>query len=409
MIAISLSPNTESDDVFLALKVLLTPWRWVKGSAIKSLEDWFKRYFQTQAAVSFDSGRSALYAILRAAGVKPKDEVLVQAFTCVAVPNSVLWAEARPIFVDVDKSGNIDIVDLEKKITPRSRAVIVQHTFGISANMERIKKVAGKHKLIIIEDCAHAFGASVSGKKIGTLGDFAFFSFGRDKVVSSVSGGMAITNSKRAAKLLRNFQKNLQLSSLIKIFTRLFHPIAFSFILPLYNVIGIGKIMLLAFQKIGLLDKPVVKEEYQGERPPFYPRKLSCAQSLLALAQVKKLDAFNKKRRQIAEFYAKRLSGLPITLPQIGDEDIVLRYNIQTANASSTYSFFKERGVLLGRWYANIIDPKGVNFAKIGYLPGSCPKAEALARASLNLPTYPRMNMKDAEKVVEVLREYFKI
>ncbi len=408
MIAISLSPNAQIDDVFLALKVLLTPWCWIKGSAIKSLEDWSRRYFQVQAAVSFDSGRSALYAILKAAGIKPKDEVLTQAFTCVAVPNSILWTEARPVFVDVDSSGNIDINDLKKKITQRSRAIIVQHTFGVCADIEKIKTIASKHKLIVIEDCAHAFGATLRGKKIGTFGDFAFFSFGRDKVVSSVSGGMAITNSKKAAKLLRNFQKNLQLPSLAKIFTQLFHPIAFSFILPLYNVINIGKIMLIVFQKIGFLDKPVAKEEYQGERPSFLPSKLSSAQSLLALAQVRKLDVFNKKRREIAEFYTKRLSGLPIDLPQIDDGDIILRYNIQTNNASSIYSFFKEKGILLGRWYANIIDPQGVNLAKIGYTLGSCLKAEALARSSLNLPTYPKMNMTDAEKIVEIMQEYFK-
>ncbi|MBI2036264.1 aminotransferase class I/II-fold pyridoxal phosphate-dependent enzyme [Candidatus Microgenomates bacterium] len=402
MIAISLSPNAQADDVFLALKILLTPWRWMRGSAIKSLEDWFRRYFQVGYAVSFDSGRSALYALVKALGIKSNDEILMQAFTCVAVPNSIIWAGAKPIFVDVDDVGNIDIADLKKKITRRSRAIIIQHTFGISANMEKIKKVASKHKLIVIEDCAHALGATAGGKKIGTFGEAAFFSFGRDKVISSVSGGMVITNSKKTAKLLRNFQKNLQFTSLTKIFTQLFHPIAFSFILPLYNTIGIGKIILIVFQKLGFLDKPVAKEEYQGERPAFLPSKLSCAQSLLAGNQVKKLAAFNKKRRQIAEFYSKKLSSLPIKLPQFDSGDIILRYNIETGNVSSIYSFFKEKGILLGRWYANIIDPEGVNLAKIGYTPGSCPKAEALARASLNLPTYPRMNIK------ETMQEYFK-
>src|SRR5581483_4013141 len=113
-----------------------------------------------------------------------------QAFTCVAVPNSVLWTGAKAIYADIDETGNLDPKDLEKKITKKTKAVIIQHTFGIAANMDAIQKVLKGKKIILIEDCAHALGASYKGKKLGTFGEFAFFSFGRDKVISSVFGGM---------------------------------------------------------------------------------------------------------------------------------------------------------------------------------------------------------------------------
>lgn len=407
MIAIGLSPNTQRDDVFLALATLLMPWRWTRGSAIKSLEDWFKRYFHCQFAIAFDSGRSCEYAILKALEVGSGDEVLIQAFTCVAVPNSILWNGARPIFIDIDDTGNFDILDLERKITPKSKAIIVQHTFGIAADIEVIAQMAKKHKLALIEDCAHALGATFKEKKIGTFGDFAFFSFGRDKVVSSVFGGMVITNNKKSASLLRNFQRSLAFPPFAWVFVQLLHPIAFSFILPLYRVFNLGKILLVFLQKIRLLSMPVDMLEKRGERPSFYPRRLPNAQAMLARHQLKKLVQFNRNRQEIASMYEKNLKGVPITLPKAANGDIFLRYNIQTQDSVMLYAFARKRGVLLGRWYASIIDPQGVDLERVGYALGSCPKAETFAQKSLNLPTHPKMTMRDAKKVIEVVQDYF--
>lgn len=407
MIAIGLSPNTQSDDVATALGVLLTPWRWFRGSTVKTLEDFFKRTFRAQFAISFDSGRSCEYTILKAIGVGNEDEVLIQPFTCVAVPNSILWNEATPVYVDIDQTGNIDVSDLERKITPRSRAIIVQHTFGISANIEAIQTLVRKHKLFLIEDCAHALGATRNGKKLGTFGDVAFFSFGRDKVISSVFGGMVITNNKKFAQAIRNFQRSLPTPSIGWVFAQLFHPVAFVFILPLYNVLSLGKALLVLFQRIGALGIPVDVIEKKGQRPSFYPRKLPSAQAILALNQLKKIEAFNKKRRKIASLYTKALHNLPITLPTYSDGDIFLRYNIQTSVAPEIYTLFRKKGILLGRWYSHIIDPVGVDLAKVGYKMGSCLKAERMAKNSLNLPTHPRMKVSDATRIVQILRAYY--
>lgn len=406
MIAIGLSPNTQRDDVLLVLRVLLSPWLWFRGEAIKYLEEYFKRAFQVRFATAFDSGRSCEYAILRTLGVGIGDEVLLQAFTCVAVPNSVMWAGATPVYVDVDDTGNLDPRDLERKITKRSKAIIVQHTFGTPADMEKMQTIAKKHNLFLIEDCAHALGGKYNGKRLGTFGDFAFFSFGRDKVISSVFGGMVITNSKRYGHALRNFQRNLPHPPASWVFAQLFHPIAFAFLLPIYNLF-IGKILLVFFQKVRMLSMPVDAIEKKGGRPPWYPRRLPNAQAQLALHQLRKLVAFNSKRGVIANMYERELKTLPVTLPKYVDGSVFLRYNIQTAKASSIYSFFKERGILLGRWYSHVIDPGDVDVARIGYKNGSCPRAELLARWSLNLPTYPRMSMEDAKDVIKILKEYY--
>ena len=122
------------------------------------------------------------------------DEVIVQAFTCLAVPEVVIWCGAKPVYLDIDESLNLDIRLLEKSISSKTRIIIVQHTFGIPAKIDMIKKIAQKHNIILIEDCAHSLGAKYNSQKIGTFGDAAFFSFGRDKVISSVFGGLAFIN-----------------------------------------------------------------------------------------------------------------------------------------------------------------------------------------------------------------------
>ena len=195
-ISISISPNTDITDLWIAIKTLLKPWFWKSGDDINYVEQWFNKYYQTNNAVSFNSGRSALYAILSAFDFGPEDEIIVQSFTCVAAIEPIIWVGAKPVYIDIDNSINISPVLIEKAINKKTKAIIVQHTFGVPASIERIKKITQKHNLILIEDCAHSLGARIGSEKVGSLGDAVYFSFGRDKVISSVFGGMAIINSK---------------------------------------------------------------------------------------------------------------------------------------------------------------------------------------------------------------------
>ncbi|MDO8470366.1 MAG: aminotransferase class I/II-fold pyridoxal phosphate-dependent enzyme, partial [bacterium] len=209
-ISISLSPNTEADDIWLAFCLIFQPWKWQKGKEIAELEDSFRNYLGVQSAVAMNSGRSSLMAILQSLELEQGSEVLIQAFTCNAVPNPVQWSGLRPVYVDCQESDfNMDPNDLERKITPKSRAVLVQHTFGIPADLDRITKVCRKHNLILIEDCAHALGASYKGRKVGTFGKAALFSFSRDKVISCVYGGMVATNDSSLALKIRSFQQKV--------------------------------------------------------------------------------------------------------------------------------------------------------------------------------------------------------
>jgi len=211
-ISISLSPNVEKDDLRLALNLIIRPWLWMRGKAIKQLEDEFKKYLGVKYAFSFNSGRSSFFAILKALseieGLKSGDEILLQAFTCNAVPNPVLWAGFKPVYVDCDKDDfNIDPQDLRSKITVKSRIVVVQHTFGLPTNMEEIRSICAEYpNLILIEDCAHSLGAEFDGIKVGSHSKVAFFSFSRDKIISSVYGGIATTNDPSLAEKIQQAQ-----------------------------------------------------------------------------------------------------------------------------------------------------------------------------------------------------------
>jgi len=158
-IFIALSPNTQPEDVFLAFKLLFSPRKWQGGKEIKKLEESFKKYFQAKFAISFLSGRTSLWSILKSLGIGEGDEVLLQAYTCVVVPNPIVALGAKPVWVDINKETfNMDVGDFEKKISKNSKAVIVQHTFGQPAWVEKIVKIAKKYKLFVIEDCAQALG-----------------------------------------------------------------------------------------------------------------------------------------------------------------------------------------------------------------------------------------------------------
>lgn len=406
-IAISLSPNTQSEDIWQAYKILLTPWNWKTGSSIKIVEKWFADYFQKKNPLSFNSGRSALFAILKSFDIGKEDEVLVQAFTCVAVPDPILWVGARPIFLDIDESLNIDPTGIEKHINHKTRAIIVQHTFGITAKIKTIKKIAQKHKLKLIEDCSHALGASIDNIPVGNFADASFFSFGRDKIISSVFGGLAIIDDKYQLEnqKLKTLHQSLKFPGYFWIMQQILHPIIFAIVLPLYNIF-LGKIILFIFQKLKFISKPVYHEELQGQKPDIFPLRYPNALATLLNLQLKKLNSYNQKRVEIANYYFQNLNKFNnISLPIKRKGAIYLRFNILTPYADKIFKKFKKKKILLGNWYKSIIDPKGVLYSKVGYKLGSCPNAERFAQLSVNLPTNVGLSKFDIDYIIKLLSD----
>lgn len=387
-ISISLSPNVQKDDVVLAIKLLFQPWKWRQGGAIKKFEQEFASYLGVKYAVSFNSGRSSLYAILKALNLPQGSDVSLQAFTCNAVVNPILWAGLNPVYVDCANDFNA-----------RGAVDIVQHTFGLPN-----EKALNENS---IEDCAHALGAEINGRKVGTIGKVGFFSFSRDKVISSVYGGMAVTNNDEIGKKLQTLQQEFGQPSLFWVKQQLLHPILLHFIiLPLYNFFDLGKMVLVASQITHILSKAVSWQEKRGLRPDYFPKALPNALAAMALNQFHKLETFNAHRKQIAEFYYQQLQGTKFVLPK-KEQNIFLRFAVQHPNAIEIlYEAWSNQNMLLGDWYRGPVDPHDTKLEEMKYIKGMCPNAEYLAKRTLNLPTHINISLKEAQRVVDFLKQW---
>lgn len=408
-ISISLSPNTEKDDILLAFKLLFQPWQWKrsKEKSSEKLEEEFKKYLGVKYAISFNSLRSAFLIGLKSLNLKEGDEVLLQVFTCTAAASPIIWAGLKPVYVDCDeRTFNIDLEDLKRKITPKSRAVVVQHTFGLPADLDEILEICQKNNLILIEDCAHSLGATYKGKKVGTFGKISFFSFSRDKVISSVYGGMAVTNDGELAKKMREYQEKIGYPSYFWIFQQLLHPILMNYlILPSYSIFG--KYLLILFQWLNILSKAVHWKEKRGLKPDYFPKRLPDALALLALKQFKKLEKFNNHRKEIANFYfneLKNLKSFQLPLNPPDREQIFLRFTIKHSKAHQIIKRAWQKNLLIGDWYDLVIAPHDTKLDKMQYKIGNCPKAEKLSKKTFNLPTHINISQNEVQKIIHFLK-----
>jgi len=413
-ISISLSPNVQPDDVKLASPLLfakqtaerpLLTDRGLSAGASEVLEREFAAYLGVKAAYSFNSGRSALMAILRSLELKKGSEVLLQAFTCNAAANPIIWSGLSPVYVDCDQNYNLSVDDLKKKITPKSRVVMIQHTFGLPADIDAIQKVCEKNNLILIEDCAHSLGAKYHGRKVGTFGKASFFSFSRDKIISCVYGGMAATNDENLAKKIAVFQEKAGDPGSRWTNQQLLHPILMDkIILPTYSILG--KHLLVLFQWLHVLSKAIHWKEKRGLRPDYFPKRLPQKLAVLALNQFDKLEKFNDHRRRRADFYQRKLrSGdyilpneLPNTLPTY------LRFAMRHDNAKKIIKKAWHKNLLLGDWYRTPVDPFDTRPETVGYKKGSCPNAEKFAGKMINLPTHINIKETEAKKIIDFFK-----
>ncbi|MFA5087178.1 MAG: aminotransferase class V-fold PLP-dependent enzyme [Candidatus Paceibacterota bacterium] len=410
VISISLSPNTERDDILLALGLILSPWQWKKGGATQELQKAFQEKFDFGQCFSFNSGRSCLLAALDAIGAGRGNEIIIQSFTCNAVVNPILKFGAKPVYVDIGHDLNIDINKIEEKITPKTKAIIAQHTFGMPCDIEAIIALCKKHNLILIEDCAHALGAKINNKYCGSFGDLSFFSFGRDKVISSVYGGMLCVNNRNLLENVKNFQSQTAYPKGAWTFQQLLHPVLVNLlILPFYNIL-LGKIIMALAINLGILSKAVTKNENQGVLPAYFPSRLPNALSILALNQLRKLDRFNRHRQEMAAFYAKELADNPdyeIVFKNIppNKNPIYLKYPLINKNSKNIIDRMKESNIYLNDgWRDSAIMPLATILEKMAYSEGSCRLAEEISKKIIYLPTHANISINDAKKIAYLLK-----
>lgn len=387
------------EEWFQTLPWLLDPWR--DQDAVRTFEEQAAVVAGCRHAVAFGAGRMALYALLEAFDFQPGDEIIIPGFTCTVVPNAMLYRGLKPVYADIeDVTFNVRPDAVEAAITPRTRAIYLQHTFGTTCDVNRLKAIAGRHGLATIEDAAHSIGAGYQGQPHGSLGDAGFFSSDRTKVVNTHLGGCAVTNDDRIARRLRAMQAAAP--ELGKAAAR---RLVFSFLAEVVcrdpYLLWLGRPILGALRRIGALytwvDEPWVK--LPTGYP--YPSRMLPALACVGASQLAHIESNLAHRRSLAHWLETRIGWYANVLGSGFDEQSWLRYSFLIEDQAGFVARFGKR-IDLGLWFTHNIFGRQEDPDAVGYVAGSCPVAERVSRHIVNFPTHSRLPLGFLEQLWEL-------
>jgi dTDP-4-amino-4,6-dideoxygalactose transaminase len=349
---------------------------WVTlGPRTKQFEEDFAKFVGAKYAVAVSSCTAGIHLSLLAAGIGQGDEVITTPFTFVASANPIVHVGAKPVFVDIDpQTFNIDASQIEKKITKKTKAIIPVHYAGLPVDLDAIRKIAKKHKLILIEDGAHAAGATYNKEKIGSIGDMTNFSFHPLKNMSTGDGGMVTTNNEKYATALQKFRLH-----------------------------GMSRDAWKRHTATGSWRYDVDEAGYKYN--------MTDIQAALGIHQLKKLPQFLKIRKEYAKLYDKAFAKVPeITVPFItsGQKHIYTLYTIKidTSNLKITRDEIVEelKKANIGTNIQFIPVHYFTYYSKAyGYKKGDFPNVEKVFEEILSLPLYPKMKINEINYVSKTL------
>ncbi|PTL34929.1 hypothetical protein CLG94_12385 [Candidatus Methylomirabilis limnetica] len=367
---------------------------------------------------TFWKGRVALYAILKAMGVRRGDIVLVPGYTCVVVPAAVHFLGASPLYVDIDpETYNISIRQLEATVQADAegsvKAVVLQHTYGLPADTAAVVQWAGERGIAVVEDCAHAVGSryrDVAGewREVGTLGDAGFFSGQWSKPLTTGLGGWAVASNPEVAERIRKFHAVECVAPATQEVARLavqllaYHALVW----PSLYWMALRSYRLLA--RTGLFVGSSTEGELAGVMPIDYAKRMSGLQKWVARRKIANLSRVLDHRRRLKRLYDDALvgAGLPIfRIPAYADP-ILLRYPVRVANKERVLAEACRLHIELGDWFDHPLHPKGANVAILGWRDGMCPEGEWAAREVVNFPMHSRIGERDVERAVRFLMPY---
>ena len=377
------------------------------GPYISAYEKMVAEYHGVRYAFSFAAGRMALYSILEALDLGKGDEVILPAYSCVVCPNAILYRGAIPIYVDIEPTTfNLDPKKIEAKITPRTKAIMAQHTFGLPCDLDEVIEIAQRHGIAVIEDCAHAVGAEYKGKKVGSIAHVGFYSTDHTKMLSTSTGGVVTTDDEELASRIRQIYSRTPFLPKSMIRKILFTFVTENFLHhPKFYFIGKWFAMFCGYVNLFHFFYDEGKIEKPTEYP--YPARLSNIQAKIGIRQMQELEQNIAHRREIARQY----DGIFKLHPQQFDgshvdrKHVFLRYSFLI----SDYNVFKQKFskyMYLGDWFNTIAIGRKEDFYEIYYQEGECPVGETVAYHSANFPTHnkirnPALILKFAKDIIE--------
>lgn len=369
---------------------VLSSAQYIMGENVKMFEKEFGEYIGTKHNISVGNGTDALVMALKALGIGEGDEVITTPFTFFATTESISFVGATPVFVDVIlDTFNIDPTKIEEKITEKTRAIMPVHIFGQPCDMEAINKIAKKHNLKVIEDCAQAVGSEFQGQIIGTLSDIATFSFFPTKNLGSAGdGGMIVTNDDNIATICRALRTH-----------------------------GSGADGKKAFNFLNNIDEVAV-EDNATDNTVYNPLKyynylighnsrLDEIQAALLRVKLKELDKWNSSRRENAKYYNKELSDSQFVTPFEADgvKHVYHMYILQSEKREEVLSYLKEKGIATGVYYPVPLHLQKV-YLNLGYKEGDMPNAEYLSHRTFAIPMFAELTLDEKDYIVNALKGF---
>ncbi|BAY26861.1 DegT/DnrJ/EryC1/StrS aminotransferase [Calothrix sp. NIES-2100] len=361
--------STLEAEVSAAVLEVLASGRYIGGPLVEGFEKKFAAYHNVTECVACNSGTDALFLSLRALNIGPGDEVITSTFTFIATAEVISAVGAKPIFVDIDDTFNLDLQQVAAAITPQTKAIIPVHLFGQPVDMTALMAIAQSHNLAVIEDCAQSTGASWGEQKVGSIGHIGCFSFYPTKNLGGCGDGGAITtNDPEIASKLRVLRDH-------------------------------GSKVRYIHEEIGVNSR------------------LDAIQAAILEIKLRHLDNWNEQRRAIAAYYHQFLSQVPgIITPQelAGGVSVWNQYTIRISGAGrngataqyrdSIRQQLQEQGVSSMVYYPLPLHLQPI-YQNLGYQPGSLPVAEQICHEVISLPMFPELAQEQQDQVIYALKD----
>ncbi len=342
-----------------AIQEVIDNSAFIMGENVEGFENEFASFCGVKYGVGTSSGTTALHLALVAWGIKQGVEVITVPYTFIATTEAISQTGAKVVFVDIDqRSYNMDAEKIEQAITEKTRAIIPVHLFGQPADMDKISEISKKHNLIVIEDACQAHGAEYKGKKVGSLGDIACFSFYPGKNLGAYGdAGMAITGNKELA------------------------------------------------EKMELLRNHGYEKKYY-HKIEGYNYRLDAIQAAILRVKLRHLEEWTEKRRKNARLYDELLKGSGVETPREMEyaRHVYHLYVVGTDKREGLYSKLKENGISTAIHYPLPLHLQEA-YRYLGYKEGDFPVSEACTERLLSLPMFPELTRDEIRKIVNVIRK----
>jgi perosamine synthetase len=361
---IPLSAPDITDAEIAAVTQVLRSGRLSLGPQLEAFESAVAQYTHAKHAVGISSGTAGLHLAIRALGIKEGDEVILPSFTFIAAANALLYERITPVFVDIDATTlNLDPSQVESAITPRTRAILAVHTFGVAAELDELKSIAHRHNLFLIEDACEALGAEYSGKKVGPLADVGVFAFYPNKQITTAEGGVLVTQNESLAARVRSLRNHGRSKS----------------------------------------------ADWLQHAELGFNYRLSELHAALGVAQMQRIDTILARREKIAHEYTERLSSAAaLILPPLSLPNRCISWFVYVVRLAERYTqahrdqiieTLAARGIAAARYFA----PIHLQPPYRGTIRSPLPITESIGARAIALPFFNQITESQLDEVAETL------